>query len=171
MSWFLDVLGSAGFGSVVGGVFGYLSKREERENLAMKFNHDVEMIKAKTLASVEIAKINVEQSKLAGSLLVDKVEAEAFKHSQKTNNVFSEVLKSLIRPFILAILLYQSYMIFKSIDEMIGGVEALPSKELLSLYRVITLSVTSLTATAVGWYFAARTSKQFDKLVNKWGIE
>ena len=34
----LSILGSAGFGSVVGGVFGWLGKREERANMKMKYD-------------------------------------------------------------------------------------------------------------------------------------
>lgn len=167
MTWFLDILGSAGFGSIVGGVFGYLSKREERENMKIKLDHELSMVQARTDGLVKTAKINMEEAKVAGTLLVEKIEAKAFETSQKPTSKISEVLKSLIRPIILGILMYQTYMILGSLEALTGGLEVFKPDEVLELYRIVILSVTGLTATAVGWYFAARSSKQFDKLLEK----
>lgn len=168
MSWLFDVFGSAGFGTLLGGVFGWLGKREERENMKMKFEHDVAMIQARTNASIEVAKMSVEEAKAAGSLLVDKIEAKAFEVSQKPTSKFSDIVKSMIRPVILSLLMYQTYMIIQSLETLTGGLEAFEADEVLGLYRIVVLSVTGLTATAVGWYFAARSSKQFDKLLDRW---
>lgn len=169
MTWFLDILGSAGFGSVVGGVFGYLSKREERENIKMKLDHELDMIRARTDATIEVARMGIEEAEIAGSLLVEKIEAKAFEASQQSASKWSNNLKSCIRPLILLALMFQSYMIFVSLEKITGGLISFDPEEILSLYRIFVLSVTSLTATAVGWYFAARSSKQFDKLLDKWG--
>lgn len=166
----LDILGSAGFGSIIGGIFGYLTKREERQNLQMKLTHDLNMLRAKTDATLQVAKVGIEQAKVAGELAVEKLEADAFKQSQKTTGAFSEAMKSIVRPVVLGILMYQTYMILKSLEELTGGIEALPADDVVGLYRVVILSITGLTATAVGWYFAARSSKQFDKLLDKWNV-
>lgn len=166
--WLLDVLGSAGLGTIVGGVFGWLGKREERANMKMKFDHDVNMLNAKTDAAIEIAKIGIEEAKNAGRLLVEKIEASAFETSQKSTGKFSDTVKSMIRPIILGLLMYQTYMIIQSLETLTGGLTAFKPEEILGLYRIVVLSVTGLTATAVGWYFAARSSKQFDKLLEKW---
>lgn len=170
MTWILEVLGSAGFGSVIGGIFGYLTKREERENMKMKFDHEVNMIQAKTNASVQIAQMGIEEAKAAGELLVEKIEAKAFDQSQKETSEAASFIKALIRPVILALLMYQTYMILASLEELSGGLNNLPVEDIISLYKVVILSVTGLTATAVGWYFAARSSKQFDKLMDKWNV-
>jgi len=166
--WLLDVLGSAGLGSIVGGVFGWLGKREERANMKMKFDHDLNMLNAKTDAAIEVAKMGIEEAKNAGLLLVDKIEAKAFERSQKSVSNFADNIKSLIRPIILGLLMYQTYMIIDSLETLTGGLESFKPEEVLGLYRIVVLSVTGLTATAVGWYFAARSSKQFDKLLDKW---
>lgn len=166
--WVLDVLGSAGLGSIVGGVFGWLGKREERANMKMKFDHDLNMLNAKTDATIEIAKMGIEEAKNAGTLLVEKIEATAFQVSQKSTSKFADTIKSMIRPIILGLLMYQTYIIINSIETLAGGLEAFKPEEILGLYRIVVLSVTGLTATAVGWYFAARSSKQFDKLLDKW---
>lgn len=168
MSWLFDALGSAGFGSVVGGIFGYLTKREERQNMKMKMEHDVSMLVARTDATIEVAKMGIEEAKSAGSLLVDKIEAKAFNTSQRTTSPISDILKSFVRPVILGFLMYQTYMITIALEDLTGGLTAFEPEEVLGLYRIVVLSITGLTATAVGWYFAARSSKQFDKLLEKW---
>lgn len=168
MDWLLDIFGSAGFGAITGGLFGWLGKREERENMKMKFDHDLNMLNAKTDATIEIAKMGIEEARTAGALAVEKLEAKAFEVSQRTTSKFSEIAKSLIRPLILAVLMYQTYMILDSLETLTGGLEAFKPEEVLGLYRIVVLSITGLTATAVGWYFAARSSKQFDKLLEKW---
>lgn len=168
MSFLLDIVGSSLLGSIVGGVFSWLGKREERANMKMKFDHDVRMIEAKTTASIEIAKMGLETTKEQGKLAVEKVEAIAFQESQKSTGTFSDILKSLVRPIILGLLMYQTYKIIVTLEVFAGGLQNFESGEILDLYRIIILSVTSLTATAVGWWFAARPSKQFDKLIDKW---
>lgn len=42
----------------------------------------------------------------------------------------------------------------------------MPVADVVDLYRIMILSITGLTSVAVGWYFAQRTSKQFDKLLD-----
>ena len=163
----LDILGSAGFGSIVGGIFGWLSKREERANMQMKFDYEINMVKAKTQAAIETAKLTIKQAETAGKLAVEKVEAQAFASSQKTNS-FGEAVKSLIRPVILGLLMWQTYKILSALESLTGGLESMPEDEILALYRIVILSITGLTSTAVGWYFAQRTSKQFDRLIDKW---
>lgn len=164
----LDILGSAGFGSVIGGLFGWLGKREERANMKMKYDHDVNMVTARTDAAIQTAKIGIETAKIVGMLAVEKIEATAFEQSQKSTSGIGDILKSFIRPLILGALLWQTYQVMTALETFTGGLESLPEEELLGLYRIVVLSITGLTATAVGWYFAARTSKQFDKLLDRW---
>ena len=168
MDIILDILGSAGFGSLLGGVFGYLTKREERANMQMKFNHKVDMLEATTDSQIRLSEAKIEETRVAGELDIEKEETKAFTESQKSKTDFSEYVKSCVRPLILIILFYQTYRILSSLEEITGGLEVLPPSEVLDLYRIVVLSVTGLTATAVGWYFAARTSKQFDKIIGRW---
>lgn len=163
----LELLGSTAFGAITGGFFGWLTKREERESLKLKLDHEVSMVTAKTDAQVAISKMNIEEAQVAGALLVDKVEAQAFKESQKPRGVISETIKSVIRPLILGLLMWQSYAIIQSLDAIAGGLENIPETEVIMLYKIVVISIISLTSTAVGWYFSTRTSKQFDKLVDK----
>lgn len=166
MEFLFDIFSSAGFGTLLGGVFGWLGKREERENLKMKMAHEVEMLKARTKSQVEIAQANIEEAKVAGSLAVEKEETAAFRESQKKTSNIAEIVKSFVRPVILAILLYQTYLIHKNVDVLVGKLGTLTNDEIIGIYKILILSIISLTSTAVGWYFAQRTSKQFDKLLD-----
>lgn len=164
----MDVLGSAGFGAITGGLFGWLGKREERENMKMKFDHDINLLKAQAQVAVATAKMGIEQAKVAGSLAIEKVEAQAFSNSQKVTSKFADIMKACIRPIILGLLMYQTYKFSDSLETLTGGLQGLDSTEVMGLYRLLVLSVTGLTSTAVGWYFASRSSKQFDRLVELW---
>lgn len=164
MGAIMDILQSAGFGSLLGGIFGWLSKREERENMKLKYDFQISMLEAKTNATIEVAKMGIEEAKTAGALLVEKVEAQAFKESQKTSAI-GATIKAIVRPAILAVLLYQTYIILNSLEELTGGLGSLPPADVVDLYKITILSIIALTSMAVGWYFAARTSKQFDKLL------
>ena len=97
--------------------------------------------------------------------MVQKLEAKAFQVSQKVSSKFAGNLKALVRPIILGVLMYQTYIILSSLETLTGGLTAFAPADVLGLYRIVVLSITGLTATAVGWYFASRTSKQFDTLV------
>ncbi len=167
MNILLDILGSAGFGSILGGVFGWLTKKEERANLKAQLDHELAMLKARTDATLAIAQASVEEAKIAGQLVVEKLEAQAFVASQKTGGKLAEALKAIVRPIILGLLMYQTYLILQALEELTGGLTNMNSSEAMDLYRIVILSITSLTSTAVGWYFAARTSKQFDKLLER----
>jgi hypothetical protein len=64
--------------------------------------------------------------------------------------------------------MWQTYQVHNSLEALTGGVGGLSSDDVMALYKVVVLMITGLTCTAVSWYFAARSSKQFDKLLDKW---
>lgn len=165
MDFLIDIFSSAGFGSILGVIGGFFQKREERKLVEIKNKHQLAMLKAKTDATVEVAKMGIEEAKVAGSLLVDKIEAKAFEASQKTTSKIAEIMKAFIRPIILSVLMYQTYLILISLEELTGGLSGLESSEVIGLYKIVVLSITALTSTAVAWYFASRSSKQFDKML------
>ena len=164
----LELLGSAGFGSLLGAIFGFLNKREERATLQMKLDHEKNMVEANTNASIKLSQLSIDEAKVSGQLAVEKSETLAFRDSQKSKSSIAGTLKSIIRPAILAVLMYQTYLILESLEKLTGGLASLPQSEIIALYKIVILMVTGLTATAVSWYFAARSSKQFDKLLDKW---
>lgn len=160
----LEILGSSAVGTLIGGVFGWLNKREERELMKLKFDQELSMLKAKTDAQVEVSKLNIQETEIAGKLAIEKGEVKAFTESQKSTG-WGELIKQLIRPIVLGLLMYQSFIMFTSLDEIVSGMEGLDPDQVADLYRVAILSIFSLTGTAIGWYFSARTSKQFDRFL------
>ena len=137
------ILASSGAGSIIGGVFGFLNRKEERK--LKELEHQFKL----------------ESMKLAGDVSVQLSEANAFTESQKTVSKFGGAIKSAVRPIITGILLWQTYVILTSLETITGGIESLPVDVSMQLYRDVVLNIISLTATSVSWWFAARgTSKR-----------
>ena len=163
----LEVLGSAGFGSIIGGLFGWLGKRQENDLIKAKQQHELNMVKAKTDATVAIAEINMEQAKQAGELMVAQIAEQSFRESQKPSGALMEGAKAIMRPLITLAMLYQTYMIFSALESLTGGLASLPAQDKSELFKILVLMITGLTATVVSWWFASRGSKQFDKLLER----
>jgi len=135
---FATILSSAGAGSIIGGVFGWLNRKEERKQRESDQKFELQRI-------TSVANADQQTS-----------EARAFEESQKTKSKFGDAIKSAVRPLITAILLYQTWIILTSLEEITGGLVNLPDGEALQLYREITLNIISLTSTSVSWWFASR---------------
>lgn len=142
-----EVLGSAGFGAITGGLFGWLSRREERENLKVQNQHELNMLAKTSQHQAELADKKREQS-----------EAQAFVESQKPMSIFSDSVKSLVRPAITAALLLITYEIYQALQEITGGVNSLSPDQQFLLYKMLIQNIITLTATAVSWWFASRPS-------------
>ena len=137
------ILASSGAGSIIGGVFGLLGRKEERKQKEADY------------------KFRLESMRLGGDIAIETTDAQAFLESQKTVSKFGDAVKSAVRPIITGFLLYQCYVILTSLESITGGIESLPADVTLELYRDIVLNIISLTACAVNWWFAARgTSKK-----------
>jgi hypothetical protein len=137
------VLASSGAGSIIGGIFGLLGRKEERKAREADY------------------KFKLESMRLGGDIAIETTDAQAFLESQKTISKFGGAVKSAVRPIITGFLLWQCYVILTSLESITGGLESLPADITLELYRDIVLNIISLTATAVNWWFAARgTSKK-----------
>lgn len=163
----MEILSSAGFGTAIGALFGWLNKREERENMKLQFQHKIDLIKSKTDASVQLANISIQETKAKTQQLMEEWDARAFARSQESSSKFADGMKAIVRPAVLALLMYQTYLILSTLDQMVGGIAGLPAKDVVDLFRTAVLSILSLTSTAVGWYYGSRTSKQFDKMMNR----
>ena len=136
------ILASSGAGSIIGGVFGLLNRKEERKTRELE------------------QKFRLDSMRLGGDITIETVDAEAFKETQKTTSKFGGAVKSAFRPIITSVLLYQTYVILTSLEVITGGIESLPYDLALDLYRDVVLNIISLTATAVSWWFGARGSSR-----------
>lgn len=133
--------GSIG-GSIIGMVGGFLNRKEETKNRKLDNEFQLAMLTAG-------ANANQQDS-----------EARAFEESQKTTSKFGDAIKSLVRPVITFLLLYQCYIILTSLEAITGGLSTLPGEMTLDLYKTIVLNIISLTATAVNWWFASRPASR-----------
>lgn len=140
MEALLQIIASSGFGSIVGGLFGWLNRKEDAKMEIQRLSNQRSMVSL--------------QSKAESA----KYDSMAFMESQKTLSKFGDAVKSFVRPLITGVLLYMCYRIFISLESLTGGLEALETAELYQLYRDIVLNIISLTATSVSWWFAARPS-------------
>ena len=134
----MTIMSSSGLGAIVGGVFGWLNRREDRKARRADQEYELKRISSQSNADVK------------GS------EARAFTESQKTISKFADAVKSAVRPVITGALLYMVWGILQELERMTGGITSLPATEAAALYRDITLNIISLTATAVSWWFASR---------------
>ena len=137
-----SILASSAAGSLIGGVFSWLNRKEEAKERASEREFKIAMVGA-----------NANAAEMAS-------EARAFEESQKTIGSVGSAIKSAVRPVITAVLLYQTYMILTGLETIVGGIEALGDGEALQLYRDIVLNIISLTATSVSWWFGARPSNR-----------
>jgi len=133
--------GSVG-GSLIGGIFGLLNRKEERK------------------ARESDQKFKLEAMELQGDISLQTVDADSFRESQKTVSKIGGAVKSAVRPLITGVLLWQVYVILTGLEQITGGLASLPADVTVELYRDIVLNIISLTATAVNWWFAARGSSK-----------
>ena len=134
------ILGSSAAGSLIGGVFGWLNRKEDRKDKESERQFKIAMLQAQA---------NFEQQ---------TSEARAFEESQKTISKVGDAIKSAVRPLITGLLLVQTFFILTSLEAITGGLAALPAELTVDLYRDIVLSVISLTSLSVSWWFASRPS-------------
>ncbi len=146
-----DFLSSAGFGAIAGGFFGWLSRKEEREKTKIQNKHEIDMLEHTTQRDLLLAEKAIERK-----------EVDAFVESQKATGGFSDVIKGMVRPLITAVLLFITYDIYQALDKLTGGVAALPADQQYLLYKMLIQNIITLTATAVSWWFASRSSSHLE---------
>ena len=157
VSAILQILGSGAFGSLIGGITTYFTRKEERAMLAEKNRHDESMLglqnqQALALADKAMAKVQVE-----GEQVVNRIEADAFVESQKATGVpVSELLKSWVRTFIVVYLMALATVLTLKVGRLVGGLDSLDPKILVPLYADIIAQVFFLVNLGVSWYFGSR---------------
>ena len=136
----MTIFSSSGAGALIGGVFGWLGKREDRKTRAADQNYELSKIEATSRADTEVS------------------NAHSFEESQKTKSSFGDGLKSAMRPLITGALMYMVFQILMQLEELTGGIASFPPEDAARLYRDIVLNIVSLAATAISWWFASRPS-------------
>ena len=171
MSWVLELFASSGLGSIVGAVGAYftrkaeLAKIKEQNEFQLKTRQlDIQEASSERNHELQLADKQMQRAKVEGDVAEQFVEAEAFKESvaqagKKWGIWFVDAVKGLMRPTITVYLLVNTTIITMSVASLTGGLESLPSEELVDLYRTIILQVVGLTALAVSWWFGSRPAR------------
>lgn len=168
----VGIFSSSGLGAIVGLFGSWLTKREERRNAELKYDYEVKMAQIrKQEAELEfnhelaLADKKMEQAKTEGEIKMDIQEIEALRDSMKEQQMtygikFVDALRGMMRPVItIYLLLVASYVAFK-IGGYIGGLEAIDTEELVSMYKDTISQVMFLLTTAVTWWFGSRPSSK-----------
>lgn len=182
MEWLVDLLTTTSTGGIIGVLGSWLTKREERKNLQLKYDHDLKMSEirkeeAKIEAEHELAMADkqVERAQVEGELAIGEVEMKAFteglKEQSKTYGIrLVDSVRGLMRPLITVYLLVIATFIMIQIHNLVGGfdtvicgpnsVESCNPDTAINTYKSVIDQVLFLTATAVTWWFGSRPSSQ-----------
>ncbi len=171
MDWLIaagDVLASGGLGAIVGGVFSWVQKREERKNLELELAHEKEMANIDRLReeadqkhALALADKGMEQAALEGQIATDVADAELREatvtaQAMPSGHPLIDGVLRFVRPVITLYLLAIVSIIGANLHSLTGGLEALPSEDLFQLYTHIVQQTVFLAVTAVTWWFGAR---------------
>ena len=140
LSSLIAIMSSSAAGSIIGGGFGWLNRREDRRLSEAEMKHKIDLAYARTEANIK------------------EVDAKSFLEAQKSTGKFGDAAKAIVRPIITGILLFMTWSILQRLEILTGGIVSLPEAEAVALYREITLNIVSLTATAVSFWFSSRGS-------------
>jgi hypothetical protein len=170
--WLVDLFATGGFGTVVGLLGSYLTKREERKQYELDAKHKLQMaeirfkeVELENSHEIAIASKNIERAEVEGSIKIDGIEAKAFVESVKNSHTpigvkLVDSIRGLMRPIITVYLLIVATILTFKIDDLVGGLTSLGPEKLFALYEDVIMQVVFLTATAVTWWFGSRPSRK-----------
>lgn len=166
---FLSLLTNTGLGSIIGLVGSWLTKREERKSLTLKYDFDLKMaefdrIEAEAEANHELAMADkqLERSQVEGDIAIGEAEVIAFQESLKsqgktTGIKFVDAIKGLMRPLLTTyLIIVASVVAFKL--HALTGFQSIAPTELLATYTGVIDQLLFLTSAAVTWWFGSRPS-------------
>jgi hypothetical protein len=157
----ISFLGSGAFGSIIGALFAWLNRREERAVQAEKYKHEQAMVGLQNQQNLLLADKAKEQVREAGQQAVAKAEVDAFAKSQETfrpKTAFMEVVNGVIRPLITIYLLVAGTYIAFEVNTLVGGLKSFDPATLFTLYGSVIDQVFFLLNLTVSWWFGARGS-------------
>lgn len=162
------IFGSTGFGTVIGLIGSYFTRRDERKKEEIHLANEqamaklrVEELKLEQNHELAMADKQIERAEVERATTIDKGELEAFKASlsigsQKSGKGWVNGFNSLMRPLITLFLLGVTVWFASEVFEKVGGLESLDSTELQELFKHLIMTFTFLASTAVTWWFGAR---------------
>jgi len=167
----LGIASSSGLGAIVGLVGSWMAKREQRKLDELNNAHEISMAEidlrrdeAESKQALAMADKQIEQAQAESEIASEVAAGEAFSLSQETANKSSGVqwvdgIRSLMRPVITIYLLIVVTYITYNIHQTLGGLNALGTSDLYSLYSHIINQTVFLAVTATLWWFGSRPAK------------
>lgn len=159
---------SSGFGVITGLVGSYLSKREERKVLELRFSHENRMAKHDLQRDIQdhahdldMADKNMEEATLEGQIAtdiseMDNVKSTIISQSKSSGNKVIDGILRFVRPVITAYLLVICTVLAFHLHKLTGGLAMLSTEQVFGLYSYILYQMVFLTVTAVAWWFGSR---------------
>lgn len=164
----ITLLSSSGVGAILGTINGWIQRREERENLKLRYDHEENLENLR----IQDRKLAHEQQQEAAVVNnaheIEVEEVKAFNGSLQTSEK-GQTVKAMVRPLVLLYLLTMTTAIVIGLVRLMGDLDALAGEnmdEIMDLVKACVYMVLSLTSMAVSWYFAQRPSKHFDQMLN-----
>lgn len=165
-------MASGGLGAIVGGVFSWLDKREEREQMKLRLAHeermadiDVQLQQAEHDHALAVADKNLEQTRVEADIAADIAETELAKASvnaqaQPSGNPLIDGALRFVRPIITAYLLWMVTDIYRDLETATGGIQALPVEAAGELYQYVVMQILFLGTTATVFWFGSRRNSR-----------
>lgn len=170
--WLVDLFATGGFGTIVGLLGSYMTKREERLSEEIKIRGQQELaqlrLKEQELEQsheLGMADKQMQRAEVEGALKIGEVEAGAFVASvaESSRNIgitIVDAIRGLMRPIITIYLLAVATYLTYKLNQLVGGLAALPQDDAFELYTSVIGQIIFLTATAVTWWFGSRPTQK-----------
>lgn len=185
LSLLFAFLGSSGFGSILGGIMGYVNRKVDIEQRRMDLDHerdkwshdlalrnaDLEQVKAEAAGRREVAVVEGDASvdaarmgALAASFEADKLDADAIKGAGWWGwlLVVSDAFRRFIRPgttvALLAGTMYVNYLLIDKLTGPTWGLLTLDQRHDLGLQAIAWLG--AQTSAALSYWFVSRGSSK-----------
>jgi len=172
LSSVLGFLAAPGFGLVTGLFGAWITKREERKQQEIDNAHEEKMAEidaieanAERVHSLAMADKQLQVTETEGEIALDIAEmgnaglaiaALARPSGIPYVDAALRFVRPLITVYLLAVVSYFGYLPY----DLIGGLEALPTAELVGLFVYLIEALIVLATTATGWWFGSRGMKR-----------
>ena len=160
----LSLLGSSGFGSLLGLLGGVLNrfidykyKKQDQDFELAKLDKQREFMKDEYQARLDVATVEAEGE-------VEKAGYNALAASYSfavptAADGWVDKASKLVRPFLTICFFFFTLYIFGKISSLIGGFEKLTQTELISIWKTVIDWVLFQAGVSIGWWFAMRPGK------------
>lgn len=168
-----DALGSILSGGATGLLGSALTMFGEMRKQKMVQAHEAEMERLAQASMKLEASLELERARTEAQAAQDIEAAKAFtasydhdKRAYLTGKLGTfgrgamgtvDFLRGIVRPVVTFAMIWMVYKVYSRVDAIIGGLEALPKDELVSIYNQIVLAIIYIGVTVVLWWFGTRT--------------